>query len=551
MRQNQITNLYNFWTRGANWYIEIPKFQRPYEWKIKTIEILFNDIDALELSANPIIKQFCGSMYIKLRNDNQGNDNFDVLQIVDGQQRLLTIFIMLIVIKNEYPNVFKSNGLSIFNPCGNSNRIRLQTRVGNDQEIINQLSNNTNISKIKKSYPIYKCYDFFCKKFKSKTESLSSEDKLNYFNSFFKKMSNFEIAINVLDDNNDMFQIFHSINAKCQNLTLRDILHNYILNFSENKNNQIENIWSNVLNNYDKSLGEDYKFTYLLRYFFQYKFDDDIKINDLLNKFVDKYNNGNLVFNFVTEFDEFINYIIDFKNSDKYAILLKDKKIIIGQLFYCHKKFPNIYDYFKKIMFSYLVRRNICELDSKGVTAIIPKIIPSITHVDKSITSITEIKIKNYFRALKGNSEFPRDDKLKENIINNNFYAKKNICKPILLLIEKYCYSRNNININNLNDVSVDHVNPVSKQNNLGDNLPDDKKYKLNNSMGNLTLLPSSINESLRNVSFNIKKERYLFGSQYAMNNYFRDINSWNVVEIKKRSELMFEFIKELFPSVF
>ena len=289
----------------------------------------------------------------------------------------------------------------------------------------------------------------------------------------------------------------------------------------------------------------------MLRYFFQYKFDDDIKINDLLNKFVDKYNNGNLVFNFVTEFDEFINYIIDFKNSDKYAILLKDKKIIIGQLFYCHKKFPNIYDYFKKIMFSYLVRRNICELDSKGVTAIIPKIIPSITHVDKSITSITEIKIKNYFRALKGNSEFPRDDKLKENIINNNFYAKKNICKPILLLIEKYCYSRNNININNLNDVSVDHVNPVSKQNNLGDNLPDDKKYKLNNSMGNLTLLPSSINESLRNVSFNIKKERYLFGSQYAMNNYFRDINSWNVVEIKKRSELMFEFIKELFPSVF
>jgi uncharacterized protein with ParB-like and HNH nuclease domain len=47
-------------------------------------------------------------------------------------------------------------------------------------------------------------------------------------------MGKIEISTNVLDDKNDMFQVFQSINAKLERLTLKDLLNNFICSFSNN-----------------------------------------------------------------------------------------------------------------------------------------------------------------------------------------------------------------------------------------------------------------------------------------------------------------------------
>jgi hypothetical protein len=261
----------------------------------------------------------------------------------------------------------------------------------------------------------------------------------------------------------------------------------------------------------------------LLRYFFQYIFKKDIKINDLLHVFCDNFSNKDGLLNVLKKLDEFIAFIIDFKNKDKFAILLNDKAIILGQLFYCYKEYQSIYDYFKNILFSYLIRRNICECDSKGITAIIPSLIPKILNNNNRLN---QNGIKSYFEELNGkNGYFPKDDEVKSKLLNTNLYFKKNIALPILKLIEVIYYQQSKIYMFNLNNAEIEHIFPQSKQSALDDNINDDMKYKIVNSIGNLTLLPKPINSTISNNEFRVKKHS-LCSSTYKMNTYFNNLNT-------------------------
>lgn len=548
MKQNEISNLKKFWTAGGNWIVEIPKFQRPYSWKDKLIKQMLEDVENIDLDCPQIEKLFFGSMYFKSIKDME--TDFDVLQIIDGQQRLLTTFILLIVIKNCYHQVFENQGLTICNPGNNSSRIRFITKVGDDQDVINLLSNGSIDEISNHSSKIYKCYETIRKFFDRRTKNYSADELKKYFDSFFQKLSNCEIAINELDDNNNMFQVFQSINHKTEPLTIRDLLNNYILKFGE-QNDQIIQIWDHIRHEFNEKLDKKFKFEYLLRYFFQYIFKKDIKINDLLNTFCNTYNSADKVYDIILLFNEFIKFVADLQETDEYSILFKDKKILLGQLFYCYKEYRDMYDGFKKILFSWLIRRNICELDSKGITNIIPILIPTI--LNNNNNQFTWDSIKSYFGNQRGkNASFPTDSDLQDKLINTNFYSKYNISRPILVLIEKKSYYRSNFDINNLNDATIEHVFSQHNFRNLNDGMSEEERYKIINSIGNLTLLPGSLNSSLGDMNFQQKKNYILQnGSQYKMNGYFNKINSWGVEEIKERSKVFFNFIKELFPSVF
>lgn len=509
---------------------------------------MLDDIENIDSNNDDTEKIFFGTMYFKVYKEG----NFDIYQVIDGQQRLLTIFIVLIVIHNEYEDIFNAKGFTLFNPENNSNKLRFVSRVSDDQEIINSLSNNsTGIHKIsnRKSL-VYTCYNTISKFFKNKIQNYDDADRRKYFDAFFNKLSRCEIAINELDDCNDMFQVFHSINAQTEKLTIKDILNNYILRFAT-ENEQIECLWNEICLNFKDNLKENFKFEYLLRYFFQYTEKKDVKINDLLQTFCDRCYNTETIYEKVKLFNEFITFVVDLEKNDKYSILLKDKKIILGQLFYCHKEYPDNYDYFKSILFSYLVRRNICEYDTKGITSIIPTLIPNILKLNDGQFKKDGIKLlfKDYSC---NNAIFPDNDELKEKILSINFYSKTNICLPILKLIEKYGHHRPKMDFSNLNDATIDHVNSQKSYLNLNDKYSEKERYKINNSIGNLTLLPKSINSSLQDMNFQEKKVYYKnHGTQYAMNSYFITIDTWGVEEIKKRSEVLFEFINDLFPSIF
>ena len=200
-----------------------------------------------------------------------------------------------------------------------------------------------------------------------------------------------------------------------------------------NISNLYEMILEKKYNNKLKDLS--FKFEYLLRYFFQYENKKDIKINELLNVFCNQYNTKDKVHDFLNLFQELIDFIISLNDdNERYLFLFKHTKIIIGQLFYCHKESPEMYNYFESIIYSYLIRRNICEYNSKGITSVIPTLIPDIVNQQDNANGLNIDEIKSFFKKqIAKNAAFPNNKELNKKILTTNFYAKKYMYANIMI----------------------------------------------------------------------------------------------------------------------
>ena len=107
------TTIYDFLKNSKQ--IIIPRYQRPYSWEKKNVETLMNDVRE---------NYYIGNIIEYYINDDK--------EIVDGQQRLITIFLILIAIyhyikdesiKNEIKEMIKTN-----DKC----KMILKSRIAND-----------------------------------------------------------------------------------------------------------------------------------------------------------------------------------------------------------------------------------------------------------------------------------------------------------------------------------------------------------------------------------------------------------------------------------
>lgn len=75
----------------------IPSYQRPYVWSTDDIKSLLNDIKSAYLQQEP--HYYVGSTLTSRRNILLGNENLDVLELIDGQQRTTTLILFSLACK--------------------------------------------------------------------------------------------------------------------------------------------------------------------------------------------------------------------------------------------------------------------------------------------------------------------------------------------------------------------------------------------------------------------------------------------------------------------
>ena len=71
-------------------------------------------------------------------------------------------------------------------------------------------------------------------------------------------------------------------------------------------------------------------------------------------------------------------------------------------------------------------------------------------------------------------------------------------------------------------------------------------RNKMLHTIGNLTILTSSLNPDVSNSSFDIKKQKIALQSTVLLNTYFQNKTIWNEEEIINRSKYLYEQIKEI-----
>lgn len=436
------TTLLGFFEEHQNNQFVIPIYQRLYSWKKEQCEQLWDDI--IKTGGNDQMNgHFIGSiLYVR-----DGNTHSSPLLIIDGQQRLTTITLLLIALRNhlseEVEILEKFSRKKIESYLINSNKdgdkkFRLILSESDKDTLLSLIDKN----KRKPSEPSVKIVENF--KLFEKWIS-ENTDKLE---TIFKGLEKLMIVWIALEKGKDDPQlIFESMNSKGIELTQADLIRNYIVMEAETEKEQ-----KNFYNGYWRAMEEDFKqnetlFNRFVRHYLtiktgkipnekrvyeafkDYQQKEGIEIEDLL-KDLQKYCGYFCQIAFKKEADKDLNkalsFLVDLEMDVVYPLLLELYSDYSDGVLSKQDFIPII-----ALTESYLCRRAVCGFGSNGLNKIFPSFTKKINK-DQYLESI-----EAHFLSLeKTTGKFPKDSEFRDSLITIDFYKLKKI-KKIKYFLER------------------------------------------------------------------------------------------------------------------
>ncbi|MGL2822197.1 GmrSD restriction endonuclease domain-containing protein [Helicobacter pylori] len=531
--------LLEFFEQTQTNQLVIPIYQRVYSWGKEQCEQLWDDV--IKIGGNDKMNgHFIGSI-LYVRN---GITHSDPLLIIDGQQRLTTITLLCIALRNhlneevEILEKFsrkKIESYLINNNKDGDKKFRLILSESDKDTLLSLIDKN----KRKPSEPSVKIVENF--KLFEKWIS-ENTDKLE---TIFKGLEKLMIVYIALDKGKDDSQlIFESMNSKGIELTQTDLIRNYIIMETETEEKQ-----KDFYNQYWRAMEEDFKqneklFDRFVRHYLtiktgkipnikkvyqafkDYQQKEGIEIEDLL-KDLQKYCGYFCRIAFKKEADKDLNkalsFLVDLEMDVIYPLLLELYSDYSDGVLSKQDFIPIIY-----LTESYICRRAVCGLGTNSLN----KVFPSFTkHIQKD----------EYFKSLKAHfgyltekQRFPNNDEFKKLFITIDFYhfQKREYFLERLENFERKerVYAH---------EYTTEHIMPQTLEKewerDLGENFQAIHDKYLH-TIGNLTL--TGYNPEYSNKSFQEKRdmEKGFKQSPLKLNQSLKDLESFGEKEIEKRA---------------
>ena len=212
-----------------------------------------------------------------------------------------------------------------------------------------------------------------------------------------------------------------------------------------------------------------------------------------------------------------------------------------------------------RLVDSYLTRRAICDLTPKNLNQIFPRVAGSLRNNGVAVSSL-----RSFFSDLFGPAvRFPTDADVRNGVTESRVYGRlpSRILTEILWQIElKSRTSKTEATIRPA-QLWVEHVMPQSWKTNWplldDDSSPisaDDPRYWARegaiHTLGNLTIVTSSLNISLANSGFEDKKKALLQHSNLTINRILAEKSAWNEEAIRERGRQIADMVCEIWPSI-
>ena len=519
---------------GTKQYV-VPLFQREYTWNTKEWKILWEDILELSKDKNPK-NHFIGSIVsMPTVSVPEGVAKY---MLIDGQQRLTTIFVILILLRDKSTDEEFSaeiNELFVINKFkkGIDKYKLLPTQTNKDRETYQKLIDNESVDN---NNQIIKAYQFF-------------ERKLRQSDISFEKIkktitTNFSVVSIVLDPDDNPYLVFESLNAKGRPLSPADLIRNYFfMRIHSDKQNDIYlKYWKPM----QDMLGE--KLTDFIRHFLMRSTTTQIKQgNDVYYTLKDKVSQENVT-DYLLELLRFSNYYNKLINPENEANILIRKYLLRLNRIEVTTAYPlllNFYDKYSKselseekfveifqILENFLIRRFVCNIPTNQLNKIFPSIYPA-------LTSKSPDNLISGFKNILQTKGYPKDEEFKMRLKDGKLYGGGDRIRKTKLILESIEESFNHKEIISFDKVTIEHIMPQTLdeewQKELGENWQ--LVYEIyKHNIGNLTL--TGYNSELSNYSFKKKRDEYL-QSHLDMNKYFENVEIWNESEIEKRAEYL------------
>ena len=517
---------------------KVPVYQRNYDWSNVQCDKLYQDI---MLAHERDHKHFTGTIvYIVGLNGS----NLSEVLIIDGQQRMTTVYILLKALydasKGVSTRIEEEIQEVMFNRnCEEKYKVKLKPIKSDNEQLLLLIKDK--IDDMDRNSNIYKNYIFFKTMIE---ETLNNGYELGDILDGIKKLEMVEIILDK-SQGDEPQKIFESINSTGLDLSLADLIRNFLLMDDENQDELYENYWSEI----EKNVG--------------YRNLGDFVINFLDSQITRAVNSKNAYQLFKKHCEQnklsHEDVLKQLKKTSRYygAFIGENNcysKEITGYLSsFCTIKqttvLPLIFRIFTdyedghiddktlckvlNYLLTYYVRITACEINknlAKFMKSMYDRIIDGSTYDDYYERFVV------FLNDLKANDRMPTDKEFKAALINKPLY-KKPICKFVLSVIENS--TKEHIDVSNL---TIEHILPQKEnaavwKKEVGEDYS--KVYETYlHTLGNLTI--TGHNSELGTKSFNDKKDIIRENSKAViLNREVLSADTWNEKAILHRAEVL------------
>lgn len=554
--------------RGVNGaQFVIPAYQRNYTWTAKKeVNQLLDDL--LSVLTNERSKHFVG---IIIYLEKAITPFHWERSVIDGQQRLTTIFLTLYAMKellHEDGDNFAAENLEscyLINPHTEINKYKLKPLVSDD-EVYQHIVKRDFSHISNRNSNVYKNFIYI----KDYLRRLSGAYTLNEVLSAMNKL--YIVCVPIGEEDYPQ-KIFESINATGAKLTASDLIRNFLLMpiISDMQDEYYAKYWKRVeeLVDYDAKRLEAF-----FRFFVMAKKRSLVNKNAVYQSFTKWYDECKNELGIETIFIEIVNYakyfnllykapigevepelrnaILEYRlnESEMPAPLLMELYSIhmqineIGEPPITAKQLSDIII----ILNSYLMRRSLCGMDTSDISNYFPELLKRLLNFCNGDYSFIVDTFKRFLidSNRTNGKEMPDDLRLVECIKNANMYRLRQWVSIFFRKLE----SEDNPAPVDFSALSIEHLMPQTATPLWLASLECDKDaYERNvNRLGNLTFAARSDNSRMGNRVWEYKNKVLASTMHLKMNAQLLNCEKWKLENIDNRTDELIKEIARLYP---
>ncbi|MFQ5398695.1 MAG: DUF262 domain-containing protein [Anaerolineae bacterium] len=515
---------------GTQQYV-VPLFQRSYSWEKKEWQVLWDDLAYLCENNEPK-SHFIGSIVtIPTISVPEGVAKY---LLIDGQQRLTTIFILLTLLRDT-------------------------AKVNGEKELAAEIHQTMLVNYFKKGVDYFKllptqadraifqnlikenmdpqngrilgCYQFFQRKLKRGNVNILALNK-----AITTRLSVVSI---VLDHDDNPHLVFESLNAKGRVLTQSDLIRNYF--FMRIHVNEQEEMYAEYWEPMQTNLNDN--LTEFIRHFLM-RNGAVVNKNDVYFTLKERVSDRDAL-DALREIAKFAIYYQKLIAPEKEAdtrLKIALRRLNRLEVTTAYPFLLNCYhDYSQnklssedfitivEIIENFIVRRFVCNVPTNQLNKIFPSLYTQAQLQNAS-------NLVNGVRSILQTRNYPKDSEFRTRLVESKLYGagqRANKTKLILETLEAIRQHKEQVPFEKL---TIEHIMPQTAsswwQQHLGENWQIDYELYLH-TLGNLTL--TAYNAEMSNDPFPKKRQR-LVKSHLELNKYFSTVVDWNSTEIERRA---------------
>ena len=553
----------------SNWF-RIPEYQRPYVWEKDQIEELLGDVmDAQK--KNPDSDYFLGSMVLCKKETSSNDTKFEECDLLDGQQRVSTLFLIMAVIRDLSQNKQLSDTCqgfiyqeeNIFD--GTPERIRIVFDIREQvRDFVNEFvrdkkstakaeiksiseDKNQDISIRNMANAILIIRDFFIEN--------SHED---FFKFLLQRVLLIYVSAGELED---AFRLFTVMNSRGVKLRNSDILK--AGNLSEIKDAKKRIGYAEKWEDIENYFGEDFDnfLSHLRTILVKQKatvsllkeFEDSIYNPKTYDRNTKAYfksepllKKGEETFDLIIKYKKHYEYLFE---EDHFSLQgdyeLYNLLLVMRKGFEADFWIAPLLRYYDKYKNNNLIQF-VKALENKFAHDWITGFSPTfriernnaiIQAIDDSQTSDDVLRDSSLFLDLVSD--------LKTSLLGN-IYGKRS-AKYVMLKLDMLLHGHTT-KMEMPDTISIEHILPQTPDS-LSQwcmDFTDDERAEWCNRLGNLTLISRRKNSSQSNRDYDLKKEKYFKGNIETFSNsvrVFQKYSQWKVDDVKSNQEYVTQIL--------